>query len=407
MLSQEDILLSAGVIVRNEARHLQACLLSISGVVDEIVVVDTGSVDETPWIAESLGARVYEIPWQDDFTVARNAALDRCRGAWILYIDADERVRDGSSLELRDLLHEPTVVGANVWLHPEAGYTAYRELRLFRNHPDLRFEGVIHENIKPALYRYLAAHGGRIADSALILDHVGYHGEQEHKHMRNLPLLLKRLEREPDHGYCWWHLGDTYQGFGDADRARKAWQAGVAASRRVPGLNWADSLSFIGLIELDFDKPDVTDPLLAEAIERFPDHPHLVWLKGRALMRDSRFADAIEVFKELVHWHCRPRASDGIVSTDERLFGVSAFDALATCWFSLGSHEQAERYFRMAEDASPNSLEYRVKRQLCATLAGKTARESSSRRAESPGSASPSIDDPCRAPSKPTLLFPG
>jgi glycosyl transferase family 2 len=375
MRNREDILISAGMIVRNEAHHLQACLLSITGVVDEIVVVDTGSVDETPRIAESLGARVYEIPWQDDFTAARNDTIGRCRGAWILYIDADERIREGSSGNLRDLLHDPTVVGVNVWLHPAAGYTAYRELRLFRNHPELRFEGVIHENIKPSLYRYLAENGGRIADSALVLDHVGYHGEQAQKHLRNLPLLLKRLEREPDHGYCWWHLGSTYQEMGDTDRARKAWWTGVAASRRVLGLNWADSLSFIGLIELDFDQPEVTDPLLTEAMGRFPDHPHLVWLRGLALMRDSRFADAIKVLEELVIWRCRPRASDGLVSTDERLFGVSAFDALATCWFSLGGHDQAERYFKMAEDESPESLEYRVKRQLCATLARKAAWE--------------------------------
>ena len=71
--------LSLCVIARNEEAMLSGCLESVAGVVDEIVVVDTGSTDRTIEVALAHGARVLEKPWTDDFSAARNAALDACR----------------------------------------------------------------------------------------------------------------------------------------------------------------------------------------------------------------------------------------------------------------------------------------------------------------------------------------
>ena len=87
-------LLSAVLIARDEAEFLGGCLESLSGIVDEVVVVDTGSVDETPDIARRFGAVVVHHPWREDFAEARNVSLDRATGRWILYIDADERLVD-------------------------------------------------------------------------------------------------------------------------------------------------------------------------------------------------------------------------------------------------------------------------------------------------------------------------
>jgi glycosyltransferase involved in cell wall biosynthesis len=418
-----DTLVSAALIVRDEERHLWDCLWSIRDLVDEIVVVDTGSTDETSAIARRLGVRVHEVAWRDDFAAARNVALDSCRGEWILYIDADERVRPGSAARVRGLLRRPSLVGCYVWLHAHAGHTAYREMRLFRNRPRIRFEGVIHENMWPGILRHMAAEGGTIGHTDLTLDHVGYHGDQGHKHRRNLPLLLRKLEEDPDHPYSWWHLGAVYRGLGEPDRARAAWRAGVAAARRKRMRRWADSLTYIGLIELDFAQREEVDPLLEEALRRYPDHPHLVWLHGQALIRDGRFADAIPVLEDLVAWRSRPRATDGVVGADERLFSLLPYDALAACHYRLGRYAAAQRYFALAERCDPDRLEYRVKRELCARLAQRRVRPAavgeptaagdgvraatqagcpaaiSPGRAGSPGSACPSSDDPCRAPS--------
>src|SRR5918993_840264 len=94
------------MIVRDEARNIVDCLTSLAGVVDEIMVVDTGSSDGTPELARAHGADVVHERWRDDFAAARNIALARCSGDWVLYIDADERVRQGLGKELDRLLRD-------------------------------------------------------------------------------------------------------------------------------------------------------------------------------------------------------------------------------------------------------------------------------------------------------------
>ena len=87
--------ISACYIVRNEAAKLERSLASLEGAVDEIIVVDTGSSDDTVKIAEAHGAQVFHFPWQDDFSAARNVSLSKATGDWILVVDADEYFPEG------------------------------------------------------------------------------------------------------------------------------------------------------------------------------------------------------------------------------------------------------------------------------------------------------------------------
>jgi len=142
-------LVSACMIVKDEAQQLGDCLRSIRGLVDELVVGDTGSSDGTAGIARSFGAEVHSIAWEDDFAAARNAVLRHCRGEWILWIDADERFEgdpelvraalvgadsDGLRLEIDNLQ------GSGI-----AGVTTHSAVRLFRR--GLRWAGRVHEQI--------------------------------------------------------------------------------------------------------------------------------------------------------------------------------------------------------------------------------------------------------------------
>ena len=94
-------LLSLAMIVRDEASDLPRCLDSARGMVDEMVVVDTGSADATRDVAAAAGALVHDVPWRDDFAAARNASLDLCRGRWVLVLDADEVLAPSSAGLLR------------------------------------------------------------------------------------------------------------------------------------------------------------------------------------------------------------------------------------------------------------------------------------------------------------------
>jgi glycosyltransferase involved in cell wall biosynthesis len=93
--------ISACLIVKDEERHLDRCLSSLQGIVDEIVVVDTGSTDGTLEIAQSHGAVIGSFDWCDDFSAARNASLDLATGDWVLWIDADEALTPESASSIR------------------------------------------------------------------------------------------------------------------------------------------------------------------------------------------------------------------------------------------------------------------------------------------------------------------
>src|SRR5262249_6783386 len=124
--------LSAALIVKNEERFLAGCLQSLAGLVDEVVVVDTGSTDSTVEIARAHRARVFDFAWNGRFDGARNAGLERCTGEWILYVDADERTRPCDGQALRESLGQPELLACEVQFVVRRGYTPYREWRLFR-----------------------------------------------------------------------------------------------------------------------------------------------------------------------------------------------------------------------------------------------------------------------------------
>ena len=115
-------MLSLSMVVRNEESRLGACLASVKGFVDEIVLVDTGSTDATVAIAETAGARIEHLPWPGDFAPARNAALNLITGDWVLVLDADEQLRAEAISGLQNLMAQPDVLVINL-LRFEQGAT--------------------------------------------------------------------------------------------------------------------------------------------------------------------------------------------------------------------------------------------------------------------------------------------
>lgn len=368
------MLLSACLIVRNEEKFLDRCLGSLGGLVDEMVVVDTGSSDRTREIAAAHGARLDDFPWRDDFAAARNHALDLARGEWVLYIDADEHVRPASADRLRTQLSDPSYVAYHVLLHPRPGFTPYWEMRLFRNDPLIRFRGIIHENIWPGIEAYRAARGGRIGRSGLILDHEGYERDQDVKHRRNLPLLRESLRKDPSKVFSWCHLATIYTSLGKARLAERAWKAGLAVARKRPRSRIAeDTLPYIGLIQSRLASGRSAERLLAEALERFPQNHQMHWLRGVAHMKAGRPEEAIPCFERLVAAG-QSGEIDGAMAYSIRLFDVIAYDALAACHFKLGHYTESRRYFELAAKQDPEKLEYRVKQALCARLERESTR---------------------------------
>jgi hypothetical protein len=367
-----EILLSAALIVRDEEKFLEGCLRSISGLVDETVVVDTGSVDRSREIARDLGARLFEFPWTGDFAAARNRALDHARGSWILYIDADERVSEGDRGEVEPLFRDPHLAAITVRFRPITGFTRYREYRLFRNRPDLRFRSVIHETHVPALLELCGRERMGIAHSVLAMDHLGYDGDISHKHGRNLPLLRERLAVEPNHVYSWCHLGVTLFGIGDEAGAEEAWRRGVQVVREKRARSIADSAPYVDLAHCLIRRGEDPLGLLDEALFLFPDNFTLQWLRARALIDAERFAEALPALERLAAADpdSDVDAAGGVLAHDQRIFGLFACEALGLCCFRLDRFAESARWYGRAEALSPEPMENRTKRLLAALRAG-------------------------------------
>ena len=99
------------MIVKNAARDLPDCLASVKGVVNEMVIADTGSTDGTAEIARNAGAKVISVPWEDDFSKARNAPLAMVTADWVLSLDADERLDPGAPAVLPTLVAKKDLAG--------------------------------------------------------------------------------------------------------------------------------------------------------------------------------------------------------------------------------------------------------------------------------------------------------
>jgi tetratricopeptide (TPR) repeat protein len=367
-------LVAAALIVRNEADYLAECLASIRPVVDDIVVVDTGSTDDTPAIAARHGARVFHFPWRSNFAEARNAGLDHCRTDWILYIDADERLAPVSRDEVEALLSGAPEVAFRLLLRPLAGSTPYREYRLWRNDPRIRFRSAIHEKVVPAIHAVSAMDRRPIGTCDLLLNHVGYEGDQTRKHLRNLPLLRRQVRAEPENLFVWHHLARVLDGLGQHRASEEVLLHALDISRAKPTVDECGVLSYSELISMRMLRGEDVGDLIAEARRYYPANYVLIWQEARMLVAGGRPAEALVNFDLLL---AADQASlpDAGPSYDERLFGEAAHEGRGLCLFRLGRYaEAAEAYGRAAERA-PGNPELAVKRQLATSLSSRGPRD--------------------------------
>jgi glycosyltransferase involved in cell wall biosynthesis len=357
--------LSVALIVRDEAEFIADCLRSIERHVDQIVLVDTGSVDDTIDIARRFPVDLHHFRWCDDFSAARNFALDQAKSDWILYIDADERLDVPNGVFLENLLSNRSKVGWRLRLHPRIGWTPYAELRLFRNDPQIRFQGVIHERIHPTLEAFGQAHGLDVGDCGLNLYHVGYEADQRPKNSRNIPLLREYLCRDPDRLYCWWHLGECLRLADDPAGASEAWSTGITRllalepERREPG----DSLLYLSLIKLKHDRGEHIEDLTKRALALFPDHLAFQWIGAQLAAERGALNLAKPVLKKLNS--IEPDSFfDPDLAYDKALFRHLSAEPLALCYFRERRFADAARLYTQAAQTAPDPAALEVKARL-------------------------------------------
>jgi tetratricopeptide (TPR) repeat protein len=221
------------MIVKDEEAMLPRCLGAVAEYVDELIVVDTGSSDRTVEIAESFGARVLHHEWTGDFSAARNVGLDAATGDWLMYLDADEVLVEGDGPKLRELLGRTWREGFfmtetnHVGDLEDGAAVTHNALRLFRNRPEYRFEGRVHEQFA----HHLPNLPERLEPSRVRIEHFGYLGavrDAKEKSRRNIELLQRQLADGVDTPFLHFNLGSERAAAGDVagslQHLTRAWE---------------------------------------------------------------------------------------------------------------------------------------------------------------------------------------
>ena len=315
--------LSFCAIVKNESENLARCLASVQPYVDEIIVVDTGSQDDTPEIASQYGAKVGYFEWCDDFAAARNYALSLVTGEWILVLDADEELVVRSTDFRETLKSQPEALIYSIVrteVEPQAGMTALHMTRLFRNLPEIRYIGRFHEQIQHQ-NRSFSDSEVKSLDSVRVLHHANSHQQVAEKVVnRNIPILERTRQEEGLSLMLLYSLAGMYGAAGEDEKARDCWEEGL--ERLVPHLIDGQPPEQFGFIpslvftlagrSLQNQDYETTMLLCQRGLEWCPNYPPLNYIAGMTLINLGFPLGAVAYFE-----NCLKLGKDGSYYTRE------------------------------------------------------------------------------------------
>ena len=348
------------MIVRNEAARLERCLTSVLPWVAEAVIVDTGSTDGTAALAQSMGARVIHFTWCDDFSRARNLAVENARAPWALVLDADERlvVDDAGAWEGAAMQGETAAFSVDCHDQLDDGSVAVGPiLRFFRRDlPGMRYVGEVHEQIAAvAERRYGTAHA-----RFLHINHDGHTGAvmREHKTVeRNLTLARAMVASRPADPFAWFCLGQALEAAETpALRTIEVYEKALTLFLKMGPA--ARDESYLAALWINLTRAVMrtgdrrkAHQLSARAVAEFPTAPDLRFLRGRVLADDGQNAAAITEFEACL----TPAARAFFIRQDPGATSYAAETQLGLCRLRLGQVHAAEECLRRAVATAPTS----------------------------------------------------
>lgn len=307
--------ISACIIAKNESLNIERCLESLKNAADEIIVADTGSTDDTIRIAESYGARVFHYEWDNNFSNAKNYALDRATGDWIIFLDADEYLEQTARTKLPQVLR---------LIHPVKAHNAVRcrmiqtdgykgrvigenpTIRIFRNDKSIRYAGAVHEqplkNGEPLKAAF-------VKNMELIVYHTGYSAANLHnKFQRNL-LLLEEQEKAGniDH-LTYYYLSSTHSNLGHAEPAIKYALLSLNEPK-MKGTMVAHKpyvLLVKNMLALKEKYPmGEIQKYVEKALALYPEHPEVLYVDAIFKKAQNRCHEAIESYLKALECNSR------------------------------------------------------------------------------------------------------
>ncbi|WP_169738603.1 TPR domain-containing glycosyltransferase [Desulfofalx alkaliphila] len=343
------------MIVKNEEHYLKRCLSSAKELVDEIIIVDTGSTDGTLEIANNFGHKVAKVPWANDFSLARNHSLDLATCEWIIYLDADEELVIDDKDKFKELLRRKDVEGyffniINFTSDTPGGQRIkHTNLRLFKNRPQYRFKGALHEQIIPSILEFNP--NAKLLGTDITIIHHGYKNkdiELKDKNTRNLNILKNQLNKDAENVFLRYNFAVSLLRNKQLEEAinefEKIYKKLDLKAGYTPTVfrNYAVCL-------LERNLPQRALEVLDDGIRLFPDYTDLHYLKGQCLEKLNRITMAQKCYLRCLEIG---EANSKYVST-EGIGGFCPLRNLGNMMKKSGHHQLALMYYQRAYQSNP------------------------------------------------------
>lgn len=325
--------LSACLIVKNEEANLRECLHALTDIVDEIIIVDTGSTDRTIEIANEYGAIIIKSQWEHNFSKARNIALRQASSDWIVSIDADEVLLNPQEV-LRTIQSATGTTGGfllsvqSYFDRADGGKDVFTTnlLRLFRNNHNIYFKGIIHEQVLQTIF----AAGMEVAYSNIQFLHKGYNltpNEMKKKQERNLQLLSFALEKKPHNSYNLMQRGKTYMALGDNSKAETDLRLSLE-NATTDSIVTPQSLNYLGIVL--FQRKEVQEAIecAKKSLSILPKQGFAQFILGECYSEIRAYSEALNAYK----------AFEASIATPDPLSSVAGEYAIPPeqLWFRFG-----------------------------------------------------------------------
>lgn len=292
--------ISVCIIAKNEEKNIEKCLSSLIPYDFEIVLVDTGSTDRTKELAAKYTDKIYDFIWTDDFSAARNFSLQKASHNWIFMLDCDEWIEHIDKEELEYFQkHLSQAVGSvdrhNITGTPDAPGKSTDRTERFFSRKFYHYTGIIHEQLTP---KYAKSFETYLLNTGI--GHSGYCMSEEArqaKSKRNIDLLLKQLETEPENPYVYYQLGKGYQMIADSPKACYYFGKGLEFDLD-PSLAYVQAMVVAYGYEL-LNTGQKKEALLFENIYKdFSDSPDFLYVMGLIYLENGLYNKALEAFQK-------------------------------------------------------------------------------------------------------------
>lgn len=367
------MLLSIVMMIKNEEKYLNRTLEKLvplmNDIDSELIILDTGSTDNSVDIAKKYTDKVYFHQWNNNFGDMRNKSISYAKGKWILILDADEELLNYDKLkgffasDLCEKYNSATIELKSVLSEDEKKYSLGCILRLFKNYEDFKYEGAIHEQ---------PLHKGPIYNRIALFKHYGYlyvdEEIRQQKNKRNMLILLEEVRKEPNNPYINYQLGKQYITLKSNEDAvffiEKSYDL-YSKTKRIPTFVILDLVS----LYINLDKYNKCEKLCIKYIKQDNKNIDVYYYLAKSQKALGKYKESIENYKRYIYlldnYDISTQANDMSCTCDTIAYRTQCEVDMIYNYYNLENYKEIVSKIETLSDEAINQLHFIIGMSLC------------------------------------------